>query len=298
MKFLAISAFCLAGLWAQTTPSPAAKAPTLPDIPNDKVVVGFDDGSSMTMGELRWLLSNASPAQRQQALSNMQAYLDQLALLHKLVKLAEDQKLDQKSPVKERLAYERANVLWQAEVNEQENSGSVEEGELEKYYENHKAKYRQVRTDAIYIAFSNAPASQTAGDKKILSADEAKAKAEKLRDEIRNGADFKKLARENSDDETSRAKDGYFGVLNPADNIPDSIKAAIFNLKPGETSDVISQPNGYYLFRAEEVTYKPFKDVRDQIYTEYRQERLRAWLDRLRDETKAHVLDPKLTGSH
>ncbi len=67
--------------------------------------------------------------------------------------------------------------------------------EEDRYYEAHKSDYKQVKTYAIYIAFSNAAASQTGSDgKKILSEADAKAKASTLLEQIRKGADFKKLA--------------------------------------------------------------------------------------------------------
>ena len=43
---------------------------------------------------------------------------------------------------------------------------------------------------------------------------------------------------------------------NPPTRMPDAIRAAIFKLNAGETTDVIPQPNGFYMFRAEEVKYQ------------------------------------------
>jgi parvulin-like peptidyl-prolyl isomerase len=173
----------------------------------------------------------------------------------------------------------------------------IDNEEIARYYDAHKNKYQQVKTDAIYVSFSNSAASQTGSDgKKILSEAEAKAKIAGLREQIRKGADFKKLAKENSDDETSRAKDGFFGTLNPTDNIPDAIRAAVFALKAGDTTDVIWQANGFYLFRAEEITYKPLSEVRDQIYDALKTERFQKWFDGIRGETKAKILNPAVTG--
>lgn len=295
MKVLAFSVLCLGCAWAQTAaPPPPPKVATLPNLPDKEEVVAFDDGTKMTMGELRGLLTNLEPQARQQAIANLPAFLDQWAIYHKLANLALTDKLDQESPVKEQLLFARTNVLAQAEINQQSNPGRIESEELDLYYEQHKDKYKQVKTDAIYISFSNSAAAQTGSDgKKILSEAEAKAKIESLLEQVRKGADFKKLAKENSDDETSRNKDGYFATLTGSDTgIPDSIQKAVFTLKAGETTEPIWQANGFYLFRAEEVSYKPFAEVRDQVYGAIKAEHFAAWMKRLTSETKAKILNP------
>jgi parvulin-like peptidyl-prolyl isomerase len=291
MKFFASSFFCLASLYAQTA-APQAQPVALPDLPDKTPVASFDDGYIMTMGELRGLLVAIN---NPQAASNIPAFLDQWAIFRKMAKMALDEKLDQDSPVKEELLYVRNSVLFQAEVNHQSNP-IVANDEEDRYYEAHKSDYEQVKAYAIYIAFSNDAASQNGPDgKKILSEVQAKAKAADLLERIRKGADFKKLARENSDDDLSRAKDGFFGDLKPTDSgVPDSIRAAIFKLKAGETTDIIAQPNGFYLFRAEAVTFKPFIEVRDQVDRAYKSARMKQWMDKMQAETKATILNPKI----
>ncbi|MGA3237269.1 MAG: peptidylprolyl isomerase [Bryobacteraceae bacterium] len=298
MKVFALSVLCLGCVLAQTAaPQAPPKAAALPDLAADTKIAAFDDGTVMTMGELRGILSNLDAQQRQGAVANIQGFLDEWALLHKVAQLALTDKLDQESPIKEQLLYARTLVLYQAEVQHQGNPTKIEGDEVDQYYAGHKEKYQQVKTDAIYIAFSNSAASQTGSDgKKILSEAEAKAKIAGLLEQIRKGGDFKKLAKENSDDETSRAKDGYFATLSPTDNIPDAIRTAVFALKTGETTDVIGQPNGFYLFRAEEITFKPLSEVRDQIYQTLKTERLEKWMAKMHNETKAKILNPALIG--
>jgi parvulin-like peptidyl-prolyl isomerase len=296
MKVFALSVLCLGCAWAQTAASPASPKPAmLPDLPPETKVAALDDGTVLTMGEVRALIGNLEPQQQQQAASNLREFLNQWALFHKIAQMALEDKLDQDSPVKERLLWQRTLVLFDAELQRQANPARIDNEEIERYYNVHKRDYLRVKTDAIYISFSNSAASQTGSDgKKILSEEEAKAKIIALREQIGKGADFKKLAKENSDDETSRAKDGYFATLNPTDKIPDVIRAAVFSLKPGETTEVIRQPNGFYLFRAEEVGYKPFSEVRDQVYDAIKLERYKKWMDDLHNQTKANILNPAI----
>jgi parvulin-like peptidyl-prolyl isomerase len=300
MKIFALSVLCLGCALAQTAAPPAApKAAALPDLPANTQIAAFDDGTVVTMGELRGILTNLDVQQRQGAVANIQGFLDEWALLHKVAQMALADKLDQESPIKEQLLYARTLVLYQAEVQHQGNPTRIDGDEIEQYYAGHKDKYQQVKTDAIYIAFSNSAASQIDSDgKKILSEAEAKAKITGLLEQIRKGADFKKLAKAFSDDELSRAKDGYLATLSPGDStgIPDAIRTAVFALKAGGTTDVIGQPNGFYLFRAEEITFKPLSEVRDQIYQTLKTERLEKWMAALHNDTKAKILNPALTG--
>jgi parvulin-like peptidyl-prolyl isomerase len=149
--------------------------------------------------------------------------------------------------------------------------------EQQKYYDENKSRYHQVKLKVIYIPFSS---NSTAADgKKPLNEEQAKAKAEQIAKEAKTGADFTKLVKENSRDETSKNKDGDFGTISPSDNLPDSIRSVVFGLKSGDVSDPVRQPNGFYIFRAEAVSEKPFLEVRDQIFTDLKNQRLKEWLD-------------------
>ena len=59
-------------------------------------------------------------------------------------------------------------------------------------------------------------------------------------------------------------------IIRRSDNLPEAIRNAVFALKPGEISEPVRQPNGFYLFRAEEGGCPPFQQVRDEIFNEVR----------------------------
>ena len=104
--------------------------------------------------------------------------------------------------------------------------------------------------------------------------------------------------KENSDDETSREKDGDFATLRSSDNIPDAFRAAVFALKKGEVTQPLKQPNGFYLLRAEEVTVRPLSEVRDEIYNELRNTRSDQWLRGQDREAKVEIVEPSfITGA-
>ncbi len=299
MKVLSLLIFAsFSAIWAQSAPAPAtapatAPPPAMPDLPGETVVAIFGDGTKFTMADFRKIFEALPPANQQMALRNREQWLHQWELLRKLTKMAEDAKLDQESPYKEALAYGRMNVLAEAQINAAINQVVVEPADIVKYYDSNKQKYTQVRVKAIYIAFNDdAASSSTSKGKKPLTEAEAKAKATKLLAAIKGGADFVKLVKENSDDETSRAKDGDFATLRSSDNIPDAFRAAVFALKKGEVSEPLKQPNGFYLLRAEEVTVRPLSEVRDEIYNELKNARSNDWLRGMDEGAKVQIVNP------
>ncbi len=290
MKSVTLLFACLSAAWAQAgAPAPLQPLSSkMPDLPDQTVVATFDDGVKLTMADFRKLYAALPPQLQQGALQDKSAFLKQWAFLRKLAKMAEQEKLDQESPTKESLEYYRLQILSQAELNQANNMIVIEPSDLVKHYDLNKDKYKTVKIKAIYIAFSP-------DAKKGLTEAQAKAKAEKLLAQIRSGGDFVKLVKENSDDETSRVKNGDFATLRPTDNIPDAIRTAVFGLKQGETTEPVRQPSGFYLLRADEVNYRPFSQVRDEIFTELKQQRYAQWLEKTNRETMV-TFNPEFLG--
>ena len=197
-----------------------------------------------------------------------------------MVEQAEKDKLDQRSPYKEAVAYSRMQVLYQAVINEKYQQTAVSLPEQQKFYDANKDRFTQAKVKVLYISFTATPPPQTDPKaRKILNEAEAKAKIEGLLKQIRAGADFVKLVKEHSEDATSAAKDGEFGTIRKSDKIPEAIRSVIFSLKAGEVSPPVRQPNGFYLFRVEELTVEPFEQVRQNLYTELKGARFKQWMD-------------------
>ena len=298
----AILFVCLTALWAQTPPSqtmplppPSAPAPAIPNLPDDTQVAVFDDGTRFTMGDFKRIFGALPPENQQMALRDRQLFLQQWGLMRKLALMAEKQKLDLQSPVKETLDYYRMMILSQAKLNDQLTQGTVEPAEIVKYYDLNKEKYKVVKVKAIYIAFEEAAGTTTKGKKPLTEA-QAKAKAANLLSKIRGGADFVKLVKENSDDETSRDKDGDFITLRPNDKVPDAVRAAVFALQKGEVSEPVLQANGYYLLRADDVTYRPLSQVRDEIFSTLKDQQYAAWMEKTNKENKVLFTSPEFLG--
>jgi hypothetical protein len=306
---------CLGAAWAQTTPpaaenqaerlrrlaaeaasAPQAAAPggpKLPDLPNDAVIAVFDDGTQFTMGDLKRIVSVLPPQSQQVAVANAASTVQWWAGMRKLARMAEAEKLDQISPTREQLEVSRTLTMGQAMMNSKLNTVDVDAGDIAKYYEANKEQYKQVRVKALYLAFGDA----TPSGKPPRTDAQAKEEADKLLAQIRAGADFVKLVNERSDDQTSREKDGDFATFHKKDNIPDALSGAVFSLKQGEVSEPIRQPNGYYLLRAEEVSYVSMSQAQAEIIMAIRGQRYTQWLEQSTAAAKVQFPNPAFPGT-
>jgi hypothetical protein len=279
MKSLLSCLFTVA-VWAQSA-APPAPAPASPPqaLSPDTVVATFEDGRTITAGELTSFLDAMPPNMQQAARRDRKAFVQQFAMMHRLSEMAEKAKLDQQSPTREALIFNRMYLLMNAQLHEVLTTIDVPPAELQSFYNANKARFTQVRVKAIYVPFSADPAAAGANEPKHLSEADAQAKILKLRADIAAGADFVKLVKDNSGDPISAAKDGDFGTLRSTDNLPEAIRAAIFALKAGEVSEPVKQPNGFYLFRAEEVAAQPFAEVQAEVLNELKQAHFKQWMD-------------------
>jgi parvulin-like peptidyl-prolyl isomerase len=272
--------------------APPAQSPNVPTatfdvgahlatVPADTVIATFDDGRKLTIGELTGFLAAMPPNMAQAARRDRKAFVQQFAMMRHLSEMAEKNKLDQQSPTREAIEFNRMYLLMNAQLHEVLTTIKVPPADVESFYNTNKEHFKQVKVKAIYIPFSADNSAPAANAPKHLTEAEAQAKIANLRTAIVGGASFVKLVKENSADATSAAKDGDFGTLRSSDNLPDAIRAAVFALKPGEVSEPVKQPNGFYLFRAEEVTAQPYAEVQEQILNQMKEAHFKKWMDDL-----------------
>jgi peptidyl-prolyl cis-trans isomerase C len=275
MKCLTLLALFVLAAPAQTNPAAStAQASPWADLAPNTVVATFD-GKKLTAGDLQKMLAVLPPQNQQAAARDPRAFVQQYAMMLKLSEMAEKNKLDQESPAREALAYNRSYILSNAQLSKIAQDVEIPAGAHEKYYEANKDRYQQVRVKAIYLPFSSTPITGA----KHTPEGEARALAEKLIAKLRAGADFVALVKEYSRDSASKLKDGDFPIIRKSDNIPEAIRSVVFSLKKGEISDPVRQPNGFYIFRAEEVAARPLSEVKGEIDSDLRDRKAREVLD-------------------
>jgi len=141
----------------------------------------------------------------------------------------------------------------------------------------------------------------TPGDSDVsrrLAQEEARKKAEKLRDMAVQGQDFKDLARKNSD-LPSAADGGDLGAFKTEEMAP-YMQEAVRGLKPGEISKVVLTPAGYQFFKllssqegqiVAKASYETVKEeIREQLFEQEMKERYEQWMKKVRDQAYIKVL--------
>lgn len=163
---------------------------------------------------------------------------------------------------------------------------SVTNEEIGAFYEEHRDEYegkQRVRLQMIALPVS--------GESHPAAKEDLRLKAINILKRIRAGEPFEALANENSPDRARTGGDiGYVekGSLNP------SIEEVAFLLKPGEVSDVIESPQGFYIIRALDrrgggnLSVKATREnVEDRIYRSKMEKKFDEWMVEKRQ--KAHI---------
>lgn len=180
---------------------------------------------------------------------------------------------------------ERDKIVVQA--MRRKNLGSaplISPGKVEKYYATNRQTYASdARMQLRLITLGKNSGESPASQKKM---------AEEIRQKIKDGGDFGKMAELYSED-SSASIGGDWGWIDPGTLNEDLSKAA-FSLDPGQVSQVLEFGDSYYLLYSESkknAAVKPLKDVRNDIEAKLAQELAQAsqekWLQDLRK--KAYI---------
>jgi peptidyl-prolyl cis-trans isomerase SurA len=132
----------------------------------------------------------------------------------------------------------------------------------------------------------------------VVSESDAKAKADRLKERIGSGAKFEELAKLNSEDTTS-AKGGDLGWLNPGDTVPE-FDEAMKRLEPNQLSDPVRTPFGWHLIEVLERRKQDISSARErtdaQVAIRQRKadEAFQDWVRQIRDRAYVEIrLDDK-----
>ena len=267
-----------------------AQGPLPAKVPNEKVVAKVD-GKDVTAGEVYAALLAMPPQFVQMYNQNPKYAIQQLFMMRFLAEEGERLKLGERSPYKEQLAAERANVLAGALLGYQQDHFPVSNDAVQKYYDQHQAQYQQAKVRGISVRFKpvadpNAPfeARARADMEAALanvsrSEEEARARANEVAGKLKAGADFAKLAEEYSDEAASKAKGGDLGIVDSTSSHAAEIKQAVAKLEAGELSAPVRVSNAYFILRVDEKVTLPKDRVQGFVIDELRKIQIKAWFE-------------------
>ena len=198
---------------------------------------------------------------------------------------------------KQVLALFKESLLRGVAEKELKGEMAVSAEEIEDNYRKNADSYDMVRGRRLVIRSEasnhffgdNRPPDQT------LSDEEARAKAEKLRREIQEGADFEVMAARHSEDPLTSGVGGDTGVVrrglpNKTLVTPPEVDL-LFSLEPGDLSPIVRTPMGFALLKLEEKRKISLAEAQPEIEGRIRNQKLEA---RYRQMKLQHhiVIDP------
>ena len=307
MKFccsllLFIPAVCLI---AQTPPpQPAQPTVTLSaenvgtkpvNVPPDKVVITVGD-TKITAAQFDQIIDSLPEQYRASARGpSRKMFADNLVRVMVMSQEAKRRKLDETSSFKSQVMFQNANLLAQLVYEQLSKDAKVDDAELHKSYDEHKAEYEQVKARHILIRMQGSPLPVKPGQKDLTEA-EALAKVQDLRSKIQAGEDFAKLATAESDDTGSGPRGGDLGAFKKGQMVP-AFEQVAFSLKPGELSEPVKTQFGYHLIKVESHETKSFDEMKPDLEKRLRPELAQKAMQDL-EKKAGPVLDPEFFGTN
>lgn len=234
---------------------------------------------------------SANPQFRQQASGAQgEGIKKEFGQIKLLAERARREGLDQEEATKLRVLLGRSQALARAYIGDlQKNMDKlVTDADIEAHYNEHKDEFEEVRARHILVSTQESEDE----DKKPLTKDEARKKAQSLLDRIRKGEDFAKLAQENSDDPSSKPNGGEMDFFSRGAMVK-SFEDAAFSLEPGEVSDLVESEFGFHIIKVEERRSANLSDpqTRQKITQKLQQEKFEKELERITTSGSVEVAE-------
>ncbi|MEW5975374.1 MAG: peptidylprolyl isomerase [Acidobacteriota bacterium] len=264
--FLLYSVFPLA-------PLSAAPPPEQKPFPDDKVVLRIGE-VKLTAREVEQFLEALPPTHRPfySGPGRRQA-ADLLINTKLLVKEARKRQLDKRPDVQLKIEIAAESILHKAALDELQKDIKVTDEDLAKYLESNRFRFEEAHARRIVVRYNTGfPWEQGRPPAELPSESEARAKAEKIHRELKEGADFEEMAAKFSDDYTTSGKGGDLGYIRrgtKAHLIVPPLEQAIFTMKAGEISDIIATPLGFEIAKLEDIRVPKIDDIRGELEQQF-----------------------------
>ena len=212
--------------------------------------------------------------------------------------LARKEGLEEDATVRLEILLGSSQILQIAYLNDVgQNAGTlISSKEVEQYYNEHKADFEEVRVRHILITTEPLSKEEEADRKRkgkpiVLTAAQARRKAQAILVRARRGENFARLARLNSDDPGSKNKGGEYDFFPRGRMVPEFENAA-FALKPGQISDLVETSFGFHIIKLEARRPGPLlsnPEMRQQIVDKLKEYKINDRIDELARKSKIVV---------
>jgi peptidyl-prolyl cis-trans isomerase C len=255
----------------------------------------------ITKAQFETLANNLAPNISPQMKKQLAGVLPRLIAMSNAAK---KQGLENTPQFKERVKFNRMQILaQQLQQSMQDDAAKVPDADIEKYYKEHQDAFEQYNVDRIFVPRtkqgSEAEAKEENEKDEKLTEEQQKAKQEaektkadeaeqamtKLAGELQKraaaGEDFAKLQKEAF--EATGMK-----IESPTVNLPNVRRTglpaghtAVFDLKPGDISTVISDAGGHYIYKLNSKTPVSLDQAKNEIHSKLQNDRMREKTEKL-----------------
>jgi hypothetical protein len=287
----------------------AAKPVTAAKAPAAKTPAA-DCKTVITKAQFEKLIGNLTPnvtPQTKKQLAN---------LLPRLIAMSTEAKqkgMDKTPQFKDRAKFREMQILAETlQQSIQDEAAKVPPEEIEKYYKEHAETFEQFNVDRLYVPRTKQGEAEAIDEEekdekpteeaKKAKAAEEKAKAdegeqsmtklaESLRGRAAAGEDFVKLQKEAFDAAGMKIESPNVNLANLRRTGLAQGHAAVFDMKPGEISQVISDAGGHYIYKMNSKTQLPLEQATNEIRGKLQNERTREMMEKVNNSFKVETND-------
>jgi hypothetical protein len=261
----------------QELPAPSPEQKISPDAPVitldgvcDKGTAAADCKTVVTRAEFEKIVNALMPNMPKQ---QQKAFASRYATALLLSQKAHDLGLDKTPEFEVQLKLQRLQTLAQlGQQSLEKEATQVSDTDIAAYYKQHTSDFQLLSYDRLYVpkqkqmdAASLKPNDPEAQKQREASEAAMKEEADKMRARAAAGEDFTKLQQEVYDFAGQKLKATSTRVPNVAKTRFPASDASVFDLKVGEVSPVLNDPQAYMIYKVEAKQDQPLEEVKAEI---------------------------------
>jgi hypothetical protein len=255
------------------------------------------------------LVPNVTPQQKKQL----------AGVLPRLIGMSSEARkngLDKTAQFEQTVEYDKMRILATAlQLKIQDEAARVPPEDIEKYYKEHAESYEQFNVDRLFVPRTKQGDAEAAEEddknekpsepaKKTKEAKEAeeKAKADKAEQAMTKLADSLRTRAAAGEDFVKLQKEAFSAagmkIESPTVNLPTVRRTglpaghvAVFDLKPGEVSQVISDAGGHYIYKVNKKDHVELDKATNEIHSKLQSDRTREMLEKVNNSFKVETND-------
>ena len=226
---------------------------------------------------------------------------------------AKKQGLDKTEQFKETVDFAKMQILTtELQRKIQEEAAKISPEEIEAYYKEHSDSFEQFNVDRLFVPRTkqaevedkeddekdeklsdDAKKAKEAADKaKVEEGEQAMTKlAESLRARAAAGEDIAKLQKEAFEAAGMKIESPTVKLPNVRRTGLPPGHAAVFDLKPGDVSQVISDSGGHYIYKVNSVDHMTLEQATNEIHSKLQSDRTKEMMDKATNSFKVETND-------